>query len=177
MGDRSELAARLHRLRSLLARLKIQLEMAQEDGSPPDQTLVAAGREAVDLLAGVEEVALGVDVAPRGRPVIVIEDDPLAGELLARRLRRRGVQAVQADLPLSELPSDAVLVVDLSAMEKADATSRAAVRRARPIVLTGAVGPAAGRRADALAARACLTKPAAIEQILDALRPRSEAPS
>lgn len=175
MGDHTPLASSLHRLRSLLARVKIQVEIAHEDRCPPDPGLVAAAREAVEVLARVEECALGIAPA-HSRRVLVLEDDPLAGDLLARRLRRCGLQAAPGALPLPEVPADAVLIVDLSAMDRADARSREAVARSRPIVLTGAVGPSALARARALGARACLTKPAHMDQILDALRAAGEAP-
>src|SRR5437868_577669 len=81
----AELAAALHRLRSTLARVRAELEVADGDrAAPPVEVLLADLREALELLGDVESAALGVV------RVLVVDDDERLGELTARGLRRLG---------------------------------------------------------------------------------------
>ncbi|MGH7902641.1 MAG: hypothetical protein ACREPA_00745 [Candidatus Dormibacteraceae bacterium] len=190
MADRAALAGGLHRLRSVLARIQNQIELAEEDGVGPGPSIAAGVKEALALLGSVEEIALGLEtVAPSGdHPdwevpgegagrVLVIEDDPIGLRLLVGGLRRRGLPAEATRLPLAGLSRGDVLLLDLSAVEPADLASVATIRRQRPILLTGAVGPAARARADQLGANECLTKPATIDDIAAAIRRRQGGPS
>src|ERR1700676_3629573 len=83
-----ELAAALHRLRSTLARLKAELELAQADGAaPPVSRLLSDLEQAFALLREVERAALGLVT------VLVVDDDARLAELTARGLRRSGYEA------------------------------------------------------------------------------------
>ncbi len=56
-----ELAAALHRLRSTLARLKAELELAkEEDSAAPVERLLGDLDDALQQLRAVEQVALGL---------------------------------------------------------------------------------------------------------------------
>jgi len=83
-----ELAAALHRLRSTLARLKAELELAEAEGSAAmPGRLLGDLNESLMLLQAVEQAAFGV------APVLVVDDDARLAELTARGLRRLGYDA------------------------------------------------------------------------------------
>jgi hypothetical protein len=83
----TELAGGLHRLRSTLARLKAELELAQADGlAPPVSRLLSDLQEALALLREVERAALGLVT------VLVVDDDARLADLTARGLRRSGYE-------------------------------------------------------------------------------------
>ena len=127
-----ELAAALHRLRSTLARLKAEAELAETDREvPPELHLLDGLREALDLVGAVEEASLGVV------SVLVVDDDERLGELTARSLRRRGYDAESVGA-LRELRPHEVVVFDMSLSSELDEGARFALTAARPIVLTGA---------------------------------------
>jgi hypothetical protein len=57
-SPKPELAAALHRLRSTLARLKAELELAMVDGlAPPTERLLEDVREALSHLTAVEDAS------------------------------------------------------------------------------------------------------------------------
>ena len=164
-----ELASALHRLRSILARMRAELEVVEAGGERPTIDAVHADlRQALDMLAEVEALALGLV------RVIVLDDDERLGELTARALRRVGFDAESArtvrPLRLHEL-----VVLDLSLTEGIDASTRALLKRARPIVVTGATDPAARAAAAELDAADYLIKPVELEDLVEALKRRAGA--
>jgi CheY-like chemotaxis protein len=163
---RPERSAALHRLRSTLARLKAELELAEADGAaPPTGLLLADVDEALAHLSSAEE-----SDKPSVR-VLVLDDDARLGEITARGLRRLGFDADSgAVLPASF--DDAVPVVDLGLLDGADASALARLRAARPIVVTGATDRASRDRASDAGATDYLVKPVDLEELASALRRR-----
>ena len=163
---RPERPAALHRLRSTLARLKAELELAEADGTaPPVDRLLEDVEEALAHLSAAEES----DTA-RMR-VLVLDDDSRLGEITARGLRRLGFEA-DSSSSLPESFGDAVLVVDLGLLDSVDASGLARLRAARPIVVTGATDRLSRDRAAAAGATDYLVKPVDLEELGAALRRR-----
>jgi CheY-like chemotaxis protein len=161
-----ELAAALHRLRSTLARLKAELEQAQEEGvAPPVERLTGNVAEALQLLRAVERLALGLVT------VLVVDDDVRLAELTARGLRRLGFDSDLADTFLESRPGE-VVVFDLGLYSGLDEGARVALRTARPIVVTGATDPGARALAESLNASAYLVKPIELEELAAAISRR-----
>ena len=161
-----ELATALHRLRSTLARVKAELELAQADGTvPPVERLLSDLNDALALLRAVERTALGLV------SVLVVDDDARLAELTARGLRRLGYEADAADTFLELQPGE-VVVFDLSLAPGLDDGARSALRAARAIIVTGATDPAS--RAVAVNLNACeyLVKPVELEDLVAAIRRR-----
>ena len=78
----------LHRLRSTLARLKAELELAVVDGTPPQpERLLDDVRDALAQLGAVEDAS-----RLRGA-VLAVDDDARLAEITARGLRRLGFDA------------------------------------------------------------------------------------
>lgn len=162
----SELAAALHRLRSTLARLRAELEVAEADGSaPPVKRLLSDMREALEMLGNVEWAALGVV------RVLVVDDDERLGELTARGLRRLGFDAESA-VSLRSLRPREVVVFDLGLSASLSREDHATLRASRPVVLTGAVDAASRALAEALAASDYLVKPVEPEVLAAAVMRR-----
>ncbi len=162
-----ELAAALHRLRSTLARLKAELELAETGGeTPPIPRLLGDLREALELLSAVEAVALNVV------RVLVLDDDERLGELTARGLRRLGYEA-ESTPKLRPLRSGEVLVLDLGLVTSLDANGRAALRAAKPIVVTGSADAASRSLATSLEASDYLVKPVELEDLAAAINRRT----
>jgi len=163
----SELAAALHRLRSTLARMRAELEMAEGDeGAPPVDRLLADLRQALDLLGDVESAAFELV------PVLVLDDDERLGELTARGLRRRGYQA-EAAASLRSLRPREVVVLDLGMVGALDGAGRMALKGARPIVVTGAADPASRQLAAELDASDYLVKPVEMDDLVEAIKRRT----
>jgi CheY-like chemotaxis protein len=161
-----ELAAALHRLRSTLARLKAELEQAQEEAvAPPVERLTGNVAEALQLLRAVERLALGLVT------VLVVDDDVRLAELTARGLRRLGFDSDSADTFLESRPGE-VVVFDLGLYSGLDEGARVALRTARPIVVTGATDPGARALAESLNASAYLVKPIELEELAAAISRR-----
>jgi CheY-like chemotaxis protein len=166
-SPRTELASTLHRLRSTLARLKAELELAEADGTtPPTGRLLADLDEAFALLATAE----GATHAS-GR-VLVLDDDARLAEITARGLRRLGFDAGSASRP-RELRDGEVLVFDLGLLAELDAAARRSVRSAKPIVVTGATDAAGRALAASLDASDYLVKPVELEELAAAIRRRA----
>ena len=156
----------MHRLRSTLARLRAELEVAESDGSvPPVARLLSDLREALDLLENVESAALGVV------RVLVVDDDERLGELTARSLRRLGFDAEAADR-LRALRAGEVVVFDLGVSASLTSADRAVLRAARPVVVTGAVDSTSRARAADLGASDYLVKPVDSEELAAAINRR-----
>lgn len=161
-----ELAAALHRLRSTLARLKAELELAETDRETPDiPRLLGDLREALDLTGAVEAASLGVV------RVLVVDDDERLGELTARGLRRLGYEA-ESTPELRPLRTREVLVFDLGMVTSLDADRRAAVIAAKPIVVTGAADTASRSLATSLEASDYLIKPVELDELAAAINRR-----
>ncbi len=161
-----ELAAALHRLRSTLARLKAELELAQEDGAaPPLARLQSDVDEALALLREVERAALGLV------SVLVVDDDARLAELTARGLRRIGFDSDARDA-FREASQGEVVVFDLGLYSGLDEDGRAALRALRPIVVTGATDPGSRALAASLNASDYLVKPVELDDLAAAIRRR-----
>ncbi len=161
-----ELPAALHRLRSTLARLKAELELAIVDAAgPPMERLLDDVREALSQLAAVE------DASQLGGAVLVVDDDARLAEITARGLRRLGFDADSASA-LRSLKTREVLVFDLSLLEALDASAQQRVRASRPIIVTGATDPASRALAASLDASDYLVKPIELEELAAAINRR-----
>jgi PleD family two-component response regulator len=165
-----ELPAALHRLRSTLARLKAELELAELDGAAPStERLLEDVREALTYLSAAE------DASHFRGSVLVVDDDARLAEITARGLRRLGFDA-HASSSLRSLRAREVLVFDLSLLEALDAGGRQAIRASRPIVVTGATDPGSRALAASLDATDYLVKPIELEELAAAINRRmSEA--
>jgi CheY-like chemotaxis protein len=165
-----ELAAALHGLRSTLARLKAELELARDDGGvPPADRLLGDLNEALGLLKAVEHAAFGLST------VLVVDDDVRLAELTARGLRRMGYEAGSSSTVGDGRPGE-VVVFDLSLASSLDERARTALKAARPIVVTGATDPASRALADSLDASDYLVKPIELEELAAAINRRMAEP-
>jgi CheY-like chemotaxis protein len=166
LSPRPDLAAALHRLRSTLARLKAELELAELDGArPPTERLLDDVREALSHLSGAE------DASHLRGSVLVVDDDVRLAEITARGLRRLGFDA-DASSSLRRLRDSEVLVVDLSLLEALDAAAHQDVRAIRPIVVTGATDQRSRALAASLDASDYLVKPIELEELAAAINRR-----
>jgi CheY-like chemotaxis protein len=165
-SPRPDLAAALHRLRSTLARLKAELELAELDGeSPPIERILDDVREALSHLRAAE------DASHLRGSVLVVDDDVRLAEITARGLRRLGFDA-DASNSLRSLRDREVLVVDLSLLDALDAAARQDIRASRPIVVTGATDPRSRALAAGLDASHYLVKPIELEELAAAINRR-----
>lgn len=161
-----ELAAALHRLRSTLARLKAELELAEIDGAPaPVAHLQQDVAEAFAHLRAAEDAVHG-----SGR-VLVVDDDARLAELTARGLRRLGYEA-DASTTLRALKPREVLVFDLGLSPGLDAAALGTVQASRPIVVTGATDAGSRALASRLDASDYLVKPVDPEELAAAVSRR-----
>jgi len=166
LSPRADLADALHRLRSTLARLKAELELAELDGAgPPTKRLLDDVREALTHLSAAEDAS-----HIRGS-VLVVDDDVRLAEITARGLRRLGFDA-DASSSLRSLRDREVLVVDLSLLEALDAAAHQDVRASRPIVVTGATDQQSRAVAAGLDASDYLVKPIELEELAAAINRR-----
>ncbi len=165
-SGKAELAAALHRLRSTLARLKAELELADSDGAvPPAAVLLGDLNEALGLLGAVERSAFSAV------SVLVLDDDERLGELTARGLRRLGYEAEAASALRRPRPGE-VVVFDLGLAAGLDAAARLDLRAARPIVVTGATDPGSRAQAAGLDASDYLVKPIELQDLAAAISRR-----
>jgi CheY-like chemotaxis protein len=161
-----ELAGALHRLRSTLARLKAELELALADGTaPPLERLLGDLNDAFGQLRVVEEAAFGLV------SVLVVDDDARLAELTARGLRRLGYDAESAD-GLRELRPHELVVFDLGLAPGLGEGDRSALKAARPIVVTGATDSRSRAVAASLGASDYLVKPIELEDLVAAISRR-----
>lgn len=166
MSSNPELASALHRLRSTLARMRAELELAGEDGeSPPVERLLEDVTDALGSLERVEAAALSFV------SVLVVDDDERLAELTARSLRRLGYEA-ESSGRLRPLRSGEVVVFDLGATSLLDVDERALLRSARPIIVTGAADPGSRAMAEDLEASAYLVKPVDAADLAAAIKRR-----
>jgi CheY-like chemotaxis protein len=163
-----ELPAALHRLRSTLARLKAELELAEIDGAaPPTERLLEDVREAISHLSAAE------DASHLRGSVLVVDDDARLAEITARGLRRLGFDA-DASSSLRSLRAREVLIFDLSLHDGLDAATRQDVRAHRPIVVTGATDARSRALAVSLDASDYLVKPIELDELAAAINRRME---
>lgn len=161
-----ELPAALHRLRSTLARLQAELELAETDGAaPPTKRLLDDVREALAHLGAAE------DASQRRGSVLVVDDDARLAEITARGLRRLGFDA-DASSSLRSLRAREVLIFDLSLLEALDAAARKEIRASRPIVVTGATDAESRALAASLDPSDYLVKPIELEDLAAAINRR-----
>jgi len=161
-----ELSAALHRLRSTLARLKAELELAEIDGAQPSiQRLLDDVREALGHLSAAE------DASQLRGSVLVLDDDVRLAEITARGLRRLGFDA-DASSSFRNLRGREVLVFDLSLLEALDAAAHRDIRASRPIVVTGATDPGSRALAASLDASDYLVKPIELDELAAAINRR-----
>jgi CheY-like chemotaxis protein len=165
-SPKPELPAALHRLRSTLARLKAELELAELDGvAPPNNTLLDDVREALAHLGAAE------DASHLRGSVLVVDDDVRLAEITARGLRRLGFDAGASSSPRNRTARE-ILVFDLSLIEALDAPARESIRAARPIVVTGATDARSRALAASLDASDYLVKPIELEELAAAINRR-----
>ena len=169
-SSRPELAAALHRLRSTLARARVELELAEADAgeSALKQRLLGDLSEALQLLGRVEAAALSIV------PVLVLDDDERLGELTARGLRRLGYDAESASRMRALKPGE-VVVLDLGLTASLSAADHLMLRSARPIVVTGSADPHSRALAEDLNATDYLIKPVELEDLAAAIARRTAA--
>jgi len=160
---KAELAAALHRLRSTLARLKAELELAEMDArAPSTKDLMRDVSEALDLLGAAESAAFDFAI------VVVLDDDARLAELTARGLRRLGYEA-ESGRDWRSRRDHEVIVFDLGLAQSLPADQRSALRSARPIVVTGATDPASRALAASLNASDFLVKPVDLQELAAAI--------
>jgi CheY-like chemotaxis protein len=165
-SSKPDLPAALHRLRSTLARLKAELELAVvDDTAPPTERLLDDIREALSHLAAVEDASRGSGA------VLVVDDDARLAEITARGLRRLGFDA-DFGSALRTLKRREVLVFDLSLLDGLDAATQQGLRANRPIVVTGATDPVSRALADSLDASDYLVKPIELDELAAAVSRR-----
>ena len=165
-SPKPEVARALHRLRSTLARLKAELELAEVDGTvPPVDRLLVDLDEAFALLAALERASHLL------APVLVLDDDARLAEITALGLTRLGYEA-DSGSALRPLREREILVFDLSLLPGLDSAARAAVRASRPIVVTGATDSASRALAASLGASDYIVKPMDLAELVAAISRR-----
>jgi CheY-like chemotaxis protein len=165
-SSRADLGAALHRLRSTLARLKAELELAEMDAQPPPvENLTRDVAEALRQLGTVEAAVFDIT------PVVVLDDDARLGELTARGLRRLGYQA-EARRGWTARGDGEVIVFDLGLAASLSAEEKEDLRSAGPIVVTGAADPASRALAASFDASDFLIKPVEIDDLAAAVERR-----
>lgn len=148
--------------------MRAELEVAEADGdTPAAERLLEDLKQALELLGDVESA-----VFPLAR-VLVLDDDDRLGELTARTLRRLGYDAESSRAMRPVRPRE-IVVLDLGLAASLDEADRAALRRARPIVVTGATDPASRLLAADLAATDYLVKPVEPDELAAAIQRRIE---
>jgi len=161
--DRAEV---LHRLRSTLARMKAELELAEADGTtPPIERMLEDLDEAFGLLSAAE------DAGWPATQVLVVDDDARLAEVTAKGLRRLGFDA-HARGSLRRLRPGEVLVVDLGLLGDLDEAGLDEVRLARPIIVTGATSRASHELGERVDAYDYQLKPVDLEELRAAINRR-----
>ena len=146
--------------------MRAELELAREDGSAPSvMQLLEDVSDALSHLSAVETAALAIV------PVLVVDDDERLAELTARSLRRLGYEA-ESSARWRPLRHGEVVVFDLGVSTLLDVEERAALRSARPIIVTGAADPGSKAMAEDFDASAYLVKPVEVEELAAAIKRR-----
>ena len=169
-----EQVAHLHRLRSTLARVKGELELAEVDGTaPPVQRLLDDLEEAFRHLSAAEDADRPLDEQAR---VVVIDDDARLAEITAKGLRRLGFEVATSGL-IGDVAQGVVIVADLGLVAQLDASGLSNLHRARPIIVTGATDQPSRELAARVDAAAYLVKPVQLEELAAAIRKRQDEES
>jgi DNA-binding response OmpR family regulator len=106
--------------------------------------------------------------------VLVVDDDERLAELTARALRRLGYEAESAGT-LRELRPNEIVVFDLGLASALDESTRSALTRSRPIVVTGSTDPGSRGLAARLEASDYLVKPVELDDLVAAISRRIAA--
>jgi DNA-binding response OmpR family regulator len=147
--------------------MKAELELAEADGTAaPPERLLADVNEALAILRAVEQSTFGLV------SVLVVDDDVRLGELTARGLRRLGFEADSAGALRDPQPGE-IVIFDLGLAQGLDESAQAALRTARPIVVTGATDPGSRALAAKLDASDYLVKPVELEDLVAAIGRRA----
>ncbi len=160
----------LHRMRSTLARLKGEVELAELDGHPFAGAVAETIEDALRLVNALQDAHLG-DRAPGNASalVCVIDDDHRLAAVTVRQLIRAGWAAISEDaLPAMSDPRT-IFIVDYGVLIGLNEAQLAALRGTRFIVVSGTVDPDAAIRAGRLGASAFLTKPVEIGRLSGAV--------
>lgn len=155
---------RRHDLIGIAARLQGQLELAD-----CSDAWTRAARESVDELLQALRGELPIQQPVEfisGAKVLVADDDVELEQITAERLRRHGLNAVEAT-PLGTsiviaLPDYDVVVMDLSVFETLSASDRALVEGHRIVLMSGRHAEVDGRTV--------LVKPLDYRQLADAVQ-------
>ncbi|HUZ87613.1 MAG TPA: hypothetical protein VNF26_11765 [Candidatus Baltobacterales bacterium] len=146
--------------------MKAELELAEADSAPLRAgALLGDLQEAVEMLGAVEAVAL------RLARVLVLDDDERLAELTARGLRRLGYDAESGSKFRAPRPRD-IVVFDLGLAAHLTVAERAALKAARPIVVTGATDGVSRAVASDLDAADYLVKPVELDALVAAITDR-----
>ena len=165
MSAYDPLPSRVHRLRSTLMRLRLELESC--DGlSYEDETRMLRTVDELVSLVGDDTA----DAAARPT-VVVVDDDQELAELTARALTRFGYRAHSGSevRDAQAIAGEIILVLDLSVLAGSTQSDIAWVRAHRPILMTGASSTRAAEIAKEVDARSVLTKPIASAALAAAL--------
>jgi CheY-like chemotaxis protein len=160
-ADRTEIERLLHQLRSTLARLKAELEIAQGG----DESLAAAPMATVDEALTQLDCIARVTVRraqPLRRTVLVVDDDLRLATAMARQLQRLGVEAIaQANLGSLETlnPDNTTVLIDLGVLRISSRESLAKLAQYRITVMSGSADPPARLEARSYGASTYLVKP------------------
>jgi len=146
--------------------MKAELELADGDGAKLRAgVLLGDLQQALGALADVEAAALGLS------RVLVFDDDERLAELTARGLRRLGYDAEPGSRFRAPRPHE-VVVFDLGLAARLSSPERAALKLARPIVVTGATDAGSRAVAAALDAADYLVKPVELDLLVAAIAER-----
>jgi len=167
-SSRSPEAAALHRLRSALARIKAELELAEADGAPPP-----VGRLLQDLEEAFSLLSVAEDAGEPATQVLIVDDDGRLAEITAKGLRRLGFDA-RASGSLRGLKAAEIMVLDLGVLAALDEAELEEIRAARPIIVTGAADQASSALAERVRATDYLVKPVDLKELRAAIMRRTQ---
>lgn len=168
-----------HRLRAVLGRLQLELELMLLRGVAV-QNVLDSVREAIEMLDDDEQPThyVRLRAAAATKEVIVVDDDPLTAKSIASALHENGIDATTAtaDELMSSARPSATVLADLSAI---DAFGHDDLWQShRLIVMTGADRAYGLKRATQLNADSVAWKPLSsdnLQQIMEGVRGADES--
>jgi len=163
----------LHRLRSTLARLKGELELAELDGHPFASSVLESVADCLNLLSGFQDWSTRLAQSPPtnvSTVVHVLDDDERLAEITARQLVRAGWPSEARSTVTPAVHPGTRIVIDLGLLDKLPPSQLAIVQCSPFIVVSGSLDPAASSRALGLGASAYFTKPVAVDLLVSALK-------